>query len=36
MKLTRIGAVAAVTAVGTDELAMEAVHLFATDLALLT
>jgi hypothetical protein len=32
----RVGAVAAVAAVGTDELAMEAVHLRATDLAVLT
>ena len=32
----RVGAVATVTAVGTDELAMEAVHLSATDLAVLT
>ena len=32
----RIGAVSAVAAVGTDELAMEAVHLRATDLAVLT
>jgi hypothetical protein len=31
----RIRAVAAVAAIGTDELAMEAVHLRATDLALL-
>ena len=31
----RVGAVAAVAAVGTDELAMEAVHLRATDLAVL-
>jgi hypothetical protein len=32
----RIGAVATVAAVGTDELAMEAVHLRATDLAVFT
>jgi hypothetical protein len=32
----RVGAVAAVAAVGTDELAMEAVHFRATDLAVLT
>ena len=32
----RVGAVAAVAAVGTDELAMEAVHLRATDLAVLS
>jgi hypothetical protein len=31
----RVGAVAAVAAVGTDELAMEAVHLRAADLAVL-